>query len=218
MNARKVIIDCDPGIDDVLALLLALRSPELDVLGITVVCGNVPTVQGGENTLKVLEFLERLDIPVYLGETRPLVRTYVDAVDTHGADGLGETFLPRTSVVSPKEGAVEFMAKTLLEQEGVSVIALGPLTNLARLAEKHPDAFSGMEELVSMGGSYRSHGNCSPVAEYNYWCDPHAAKAVFNAFSTHPALKEKHLHMIGLDVTREIVLTPNLVEYMRCLS
>ena len=86
---KKVIIDCDPGIDDVLALLLALRSPELDVLGITVVCGNVPTTQGAENALKVLALLERLDVPVYLGETKPLVRPYVDATDTHGADGLG---------------------------------------------------------------------------------------------------------------------------------
>ncbi|MBM6828401.1 nucleoside hydrolase [Anaerotignum lactatifermentans] len=218
MNARKVIIDCDPGIDDVLALLLALRSPELDVLGITVVCGNVPTAQGGENALKALEFLERLDIPVYLGETKPLVRTYVDAMDTHGADGLGETFLLRSSDVSSKEGAVEFMAKTLREEEGVSVIALGPLTNLARLIERYPDALSGLEELVTMGGSYRSHGNCSPVAEYNYWCDPDAAKMVFEAFSVQPALKGKHLNMIGLDVTRDIVLTPNLVEYMCCLS
>ena len=85
MNAKKVIIDCDPGIDDVLALLLALRSPELDVLGITVVCGNVPTTQGAENALKVLALLERLDVPVYLGERKPLVRPYVDATDTHGA-------------------------------------------------------------------------------------------------------------------------------------
>ena len=182
MNAKKVIIDCDPGIDDVLALLLALRSPELDVLGITVVCGNVPTTQGAENALKVLALLERLDVPVYLGETKPLVRPYVDATDTHGADGLGESFLPNVTQVRPQEGAIEFLAQTLSEQKGVSIIALGPLTNIARLIQDYPACLEGLGELVTMGGSYKSHGNCSPVAEYNYWCDPDAAKVVYEAF------------------------------------
>ena len=89
MNAKKVIIDCDPGIDDTLALMLALSSPELDVLGITVVSGNVPVEKGVENALKVLDWMNRKDIPVYLGESLPLVRNYVDAMDTHGEDGLG---------------------------------------------------------------------------------------------------------------------------------
>ena len=218
MNAKKVIIDCDPGIDDVLALLLALRSPELDVLGITVVCGNVPTTQGAENALKVLSLLDRLDVPVYLGETKPLVRDYVDATDTHGADGLGESFLPNVTDVRPKEGAIQFLAQTLSEQKDVSIIALGPLTNIARLIQDYPTCLDGLSELVTMGGSYKSHGNCSPVAEYNYWCDPDAAKVVYEAFESHPALRQKQIQMIGLDVTREIVLTPNLVAYMTCLS
>lgn len=218
MNAKKVIIDCDPGIDDVLALLLALRSPELDVLGITVVCGNVPTTQGAENALKVLGLMDRVDIPVYLGADKPLVRQYVDATDTHGTDGLGESFLPNVTQVRPKEGAIEFLAQTLSEQEDVTIIALGPLTNIARLMQEHPESLHGLGELVTMGGSYKSHGNCSPVAEYNYWCDPDAAKAVYEAFGSHPALRQKRIQMIGLDVTREIVLTPNLLEYMTCLS
>lgn len=218
MNAKKVIIDCDPGIDDVLALLLALRSPELDVLGITVVCGNVPTAQGAENALKVLKLMERLDIPVYLGAEKPLVRHYVDATDTHGADGLGESFLPNVTQARPKKGAIEFLARTLSEQKDVSIIALGPLTNIACLIQAYPECLHGLGELVTMGGSYKSHGNCSPVAEYNYWCDPDAAKAVYEAFESHPVLRQKQIQMIGLDVTREIVLTPNLVEYMTCLS
>lgn len=218
MNAKKVIIDCDPGIDDALALLLALQSPELEVLGITVVCGNVPTTQGGENALKVLKFLNRLDVPVYLGEASPLVRDYVDAMDTHGADGLGESFLPNVHQIRPKEDAVAFLAQTLSQEKQVSIIALGPLTNIARLIQEHPDSLHGLEELVTMGGSYKSHGNCSPVAEYNYWCDPDAAQVVYDAFTTHPALQDKQIQMIGLDVTRDIVLTPNLVEYMTCLS
>lgn len=218
MNAKKVIIDCDPGIDDALAILLALNAPELDVLGITVVCGNVPTAQGAENALKVLQFANRLDIPVYLGETKPLVRTYVDATDTHGADGLGETFLSNVTQARPQKDAVAFMAQTLAQQTEVSIIALGPLTNIARLVREYPNCLNGLDELVTMGGNYKSHGNCSPVAEYNYWCDPHAAKEVYEAFVQHPALQQKQIHMIGLDVTREIVLTPNLVTYMNYLS
>lgn len=218
MNARKVIIDCDPGIDDTLALLLALHAPELDVLGITVVCGNVPTAQGAENALKVLQFVNRLDIPVYLGETKPLVREYVDATDTHGSDGLGETFLPNVTQVRPQNDAVTFLAQTLSQQTDVSIIALGPLTNIARLLREYPDSLNGLDELVTMGGNYKSHGNCSPVAEYNYWCDPDAAKEVYEAFVQHPVLQQKQIHMIGLDVTREIVLTPNLMTYMNFLS
>lgn len=219
MNAkRKIIIDCDPGIDDALALMLALCSPEVEILGITVVCGNVPTEKGAENALKVLQWMDRLDIPVYLGEERPLVRNYVDAMDTHGEDGLGESHYPYVTTVRPRAGAVKFLADSLLtaaaSKEKLSIIALGPLTNLARLVQQSPESLDGLDQLVSMGGSYKSHGNCSPVAEYNYWCDPHGAKVVYNAFYTLPQLSGKEIHMIGLDVTRQIVLTPNLLEYM----
>ena len=219
MNAkRKVIIDCDPGIDDALALMLALSSPELEIVGITVVSGNVPAAAGAENALKVLQRMKRLDIPVYVGEERPLVRPYADAMDTHGENGLGNSRCPAVSEIHPREGAVDFMASVLTDaskkKDSVSVIALGPLTNLARLAERFPQCFSGLDELVSMGGNYRSHGNCSPVAEYNYWCDPHAARAVFEAVASLPTLQGKVLHMVGLDVTRQVVLTPNLREYL----
>ena len=218
MNAKKVIIDCDPGIDDTLALMLALSSPELDVLGITVISGNVPVEKGAENALKVLDWMNRKDIPVYLGEPLPLVRNYVDAMDTHGDDGLGESNYPTITDIRPHTDAVGFLRDTLLHTPHVSVIALGPLTNLARLYQISPEAFAQIEEMVSMGGNYKSHGNCSPVAEYNYWCDPDAAAEVFRAFSELPQLAGKKLHMIGLDVTRKIVLTPNLVEYMKCVN
>lgn len=219
MNAKqKVIIDCDPGIDDALALMLALSSPELDVLGITVVCGNVPAKTGVENALRILKWMGRLDIPVYSGETKPLERPYEDATETHGGTGLGNLRYPTVTEVRPREGAVEFLASSLSEAartgDLISVIAIGPMTNLARLAELHPECFAGLDRLVSMGGNYHSHGNCSPVAEYNYWCDPHAARAVFEAFETLPALAEKEIQMIGLDVTRQIVLTPNLRDYL----
>ena len=218
MNAKKVIIDCDPGIDDALALLLALHAPELEILGITIVCGNVPTTQGAENALKVLQFANRLDIPVYLGEAKPLQRDYVDAMDTHGSDGLGETYLPNVTQTRPHKDAISFLAKTLSQQTKVSIIALGPLTNIARLLQKYPNCLTGLDEFVTMGGNFKSHGNCSPVAEYNYWCDPDAAKEVYEAFTYNPLLKQKQIHMIGLDVTRKIVLTPNLITYMKFLS
>ena len=209
MNKRKIIIDCDPGIDDSLAIMLALKSPEVEVLGITIVCGNSPVKMGFENAKKILAHMNRLDIPVYIGENKPLKRDYVNALDTHGADGLGESFLPRVLGYQQEIGAVDFLAD-VLKKEKVSVIALGPMTNLAKLIQKDPEAFDQIEELVSMGGSFKSHGNCSPVAEYNYWCDPDAAALVYDTLYKNG----KMIHMIGLDVTRKIVLTPTILEYI----
>ncbi len=127
---RNVIIDCDPGIDDSLALMLALSMEELNVVGITVVCGNSPVHMGTGNTGKILRFMNRLDVPVFAGAEAPLKREFADALDTHGRDGLGESFLPEAEGFCPKTGAVDFLAKTLREKP-CSVIALGPLTNLA---------------------------------------------------------------------------------------
>ena len=209
MNKRKIIIDCDPGIDDSLAIMLALTSPEVEVLGITIVCGNSPVEMGFENAKKILKHMNRLDVPVYIGESKPLKRDYVNALDTHGADGLGESFLPEVEGYQQKIGAVDFLTD-ILKKEKVSVIALGPMTNLARLIQKDQAAFNQIEEIVSMGGSFKSHGNCSPVAEYNYWCDPDAAALVYDTLYQNG----KMIHMIGLDVTRKIVLTPTLLEYI----
>ncbi|MDO4305405.1 MAG: nucleoside hydrolase [Eubacteriales bacterium] len=210
---RKVIIDCDPGIDDSLALMLALSMDELEVLGITIVCGNSPVEMGFENAKKVLKQMNRLDIPVFQGADQPLKRDYVNALDTHGADGLGESFLEAVPGYEQKKNAVEFLEEALI-QGGCSVIALGPMTNLARLIRVNPHAFELTEEIVSMGGNYKSHGNCSPVAEYNYWADPDAAALVYETAWE----MQKKIHMVGLDVTRQIVLTPDLLEYMKRLQ
>ena len=207
---RKVIIDCDPGIDDSLALLLALKSEELEVVGITIVCGNVPIKEGGENALKTLEILKALHIPVYLGEEKPLKRQLVTAQDTHGEDGLGECYFEKIEGAEVKEGAVDFIIDTL-KKEKVSIIALGPLTNIAKAIEKNKKVFENLEEFVSMGGAFRIHGNCSPVAEFNYWVDPHGADYVFQNLG-------HKIHMIPLDVTRKIVLTPNILEGIRRLN
>lgn len=208
---RKVIIDCDPGIDDALALMLALASEELEVLGITIVSGNVPVKEGAENALKVLRLMNRLEIPVYLGENTPLKRAYISAQDTHGMDGLGETNYSPVNEIRPRTGAVEFICETLWHHEKVSIIALGPLTNIAKGLQRDGEAFKRLDEFISMGGNYRSHGNCSPVAEYNYWCDPHGAREVYDKLG-------KKIHMVGLDVTRKIVLTPNILEYIQRLD
>ena len=261
---RKVILDCDPGIDDSLAIMLALASPELDVRGITIVAGNAPLEMGYGNARKVLHFLGREDVPVYLGADRPLKRDYVNALDTHGADGLGESFLPDVPVaLPPTKTAMEFMREELRAGD-CSIIALGPLTNLAELVRVDRDAFLAADELVSMGGNFRSHGNCSPVAEYNYWEDPDSARVVFETLEDYNAAlslpnselrslpasakascsasdatgitadtlqrsntsvdigrsegkRPKLIRMVGLDVTRQIVLTPTLLEYMERL-
>lgn len=210
---RKVIIDCDPGIDDSLAIMLALSSPELDILGITITAGNAPLKQGFENAKKILNHMNRLDVPIFLGADKPLVKDFVDALDTHGKDGLGESFLPEIEGHRQTISAVEFLENTL-NYTKCSVIALGPLTNLALLVQKNAAAFDQIEEIVSMGGSYKSHGNCSPVAEYNYWEDPEAARLVYKRL----AETNKKIYMIGLDVTRKIVLTPTLLEFIERLD
>ncbi len=215
---RRVIIDCDPGIDDSLAIMLALSMEELQVEGITIVCGNSPVEMGAGNAKKVLKQMNRLDVPVFKGEPAPLKRDYVNALDTHGEDGLGESFLPAVEGYEQTQTAVEFLCKKVrscaAEGSPCSVIALGPMTNLARMIETDREAFSLIDEIVSMGGNFRSHGNCSPVAEYNYWADPDAAALVYETM----AELGKEISMVGLDVTRKIVLTPDLLEYMKRLE
>lgn len=210
MEKRKVIIDCDPGIDDSLAILLALNSDELEVLGLTITSGNVPARMGAKNALKTLQIANRLDIPVYVGEEFPLQRKLITAQDTHGEDGIGENFYDDVKG-DILEGGVDFIIDTLKREEKVSIIALGPLTNIAKALMKDKDAFDNLDEFVSMGGAFRIHGNCSPVAEFNYWVDPHAADYTYKHLP-------KKIHMVGLDVTRKIVLTPNIIEFINRLE
>ena len=210
MEKRKVIIDCDPGIDDSLSILLALNSDELEVLGLTITSGNVPARIGAKNALKTLQIANRLDIPVYVGEEFPLQRKLITAQDTHGEDGIGENFYDDVKG-EILEGGVDFIIDTLKREEKVSIIALGPLTNIAKALMKDKDGFDNLDEFVSMGGAFRIHGNCSPVAEFNYWVDPHAADYTYKHLP-------KKIHMVGLDVTRKIVLTPNIIEFINRLE
>ena len=210
MEKRKVIIDCDPGIDDSLAILLAINSPELEVLGLTITSGNVPAQLGAKNALKALQMCQRLDIPVYIGEELPLERELVTAQDTHGEDGVGENFYEDVDA-KILYGGVDFIIDTLKNNKDVSIIALGPLTNIAKALMKDKKAFDNLDEFISMGGAFRIHGNCSPVAEFNYWVDPHGADYVYKNLP-------KKIHMVGLDVTRKIVLTPNIIEFINRLD
>ena len=210
MEKRKIIIDCDPGIDDTLAILLALSSPELEVMGLTITSGNVPAKMGAKNALKALQMAGRLDIPVYVGEALPLKRELVTAQDTHGEDGLGENFYEDVEG-EILEGGVDFIINTLKNHKDVSIIALGPLTTIAKAIMKDKEAFENLDEFVSMGGAFRIHGNCSPVAEFNYWVDPEAADYTYKNLP-------KKIHMVGLDVTRKIVLTPNIIEFINRLD
>lgn len=210
---RKIIIDCDPGIDDSLAIMLALSCEEIEVLGITITCGNAPAEMGFANAKKILKHMNRLDVPIYIGARKPLKKPYVSALDTHGPDGLGGSFLDEVTGYEQSLNAVAFLSQTLRSQR-CSLIAIGPLTNIAQLIQADPTAFQNIEMLVSMGGNYRSHGNCSPVAEYNYWEDPEAAAFVYAEM----AKMGKQIHMVGLDVTRQIVLTPDLLSYMEQLN
>lgn len=204
---KKVIIDCDTGIDDALALIFALSSKELEVIGITVVSGNVPIELGVKNSYRVLQLMKK-SIPIYKGENKPLERELVTAQETHGLDGLGDVYgeldIPEGAI---KDGAVDFIIESLKKYDDVSIIAIGPLTNLAKAVLRERDILNRAERIVSMGGAYRTNGNCSQIAEYNYWVDPKAVNIVFKATSK--------IELIPLDVTRKIVLTPNLREYLK---
>lgn len=210
---RKVIIDCDPGIDDSLAIMMALNSKEIEVLGITIVAGNSPLELGFSNAKKILKHMNRLDVPIYLGAYKPLKKDFINALDTHGDDGLGESHLEEVEGYEQSISAFEFLSSTLKEKT-CDVIAIGPLTNLATLIEYDEEAFNSIHQIVSMGGAYKSHGNCSPVAEYNYWVDPEAAKIVYAQM----AKLGKEIVMVGLDVTRKVVLTPNKFQYAKRLN
>lgn len=207
MIKKKVIIDCDPGIDDALAIMLALKSEELEVVGITITSGNVHGKKGAENALKILKELNRLDVQVYLGSCEPLKRELITAEDTHGCDGLGESFLPKVEEYVYKEGAIDFILETVKSQD-VSIIALGPLTNIAMCLEKDAESMRCLRELVLMGGAFKSFGNCSQVAEFNFWVDPHGAEKVFKELN-------RKITMVGLDVTRQCILTPNYIEMIK---
>ena len=200
-----VILDCDPGHDDAIALLLALASPEVELLGVTTVHGNQTLAKTTANALRVLDLAGRSDIAVAAGADRPLLRELTVASHVHGDSGLDGPALPAASRAPLDEGAVEFMVRTIAESpEPVTLVPTGPLTNIALLLERTGGA--NVARIVLMGGSI-AEGNMTPAAEFNVWADPEAAAAVFGAGID--------TTMIGLDVTHRAVTTPALQERLR---
>lgn len=204
MERKKLIIDCDPGIDDVLALILAILTPDLDLVGISICGGNCPSDLAYDNARRVLRLLDA-DIPLIRGLDGPKDRPLDTAPETHGEDGFGEVSrdfdqaYPQAKDYLEGPGLVDFYRQALEEGGDLSLVALGPMTNVAHILSQIPDHFAKFDRVISMGGAYKSHGNSSPLAEFNYWVDPEAASYVFNH-------APQTLEMVGLDVTRDIVL------------
>lgn len=197
-----VIIDTDPGIDDALAIMLALASPELEVLALTTVGGNTGLVNTTNNALRLLHLLGRDDIPVGAGADVPLVRRDSRPDEaTHGADGLGGVRLDPAPRGADARGALQLLVDVVEASERpVTLIALGPLTNVATLVAARPDVAARLERIVLMGGGARVLGNMTPAAEFNIWFDPEAAARVFAA--------DVPITMIGLDVTHRATTVP----------
>jgi inosine-uridine nucleoside N-ribohydrolase len=206
-DARRVIIDTDPGIDDTMAIMLALASPELRVEGLTIVRGNVGVEQCARNALTILEIAGHADIPVAVGADKPLVRPYHGHGSTvHGQDGLGETGLSGTRSV-PDRRAVDFLISRISASPGeITIIALGPLTNLALAVSIEPHLPRRVREVIVMGGAVATRGNATPVAEANINNDPEAARIVFHAGWP--------VTLVGLDVTHKVTMTPADLQHL----
>ncbi len=211
-GARKIIIDTDPGQDDAVAILLALASPELDVIGITAVAGNVPLSLTEKNALKICELAGRTDIKVYSGAIRPLMRPLVTAEHVHGKTGLDGPDLPEPKMKLQDKYAVDFLIETLMAEDSgtVTICPLGPLTNIALALVREPRIAARIKEIVLMGGGFFEGGNITPAAEFNIHVDPHAADIVFR--SGIPIV------MMPLDVTHKALTSTARVAAFRALG
>ena len=210
---RKIIIDCDPGQDDAIALLLAFASPaELELLGITTVGGNVPLELTHRNARMMCDIAGAQDVPVYAGCADPIVRKLVTAEAIHGQTGINgiDVFEPRTPLQD--EHAVDFIIRTLLDAQDASVtlVPTGPLTNIATAIEKEPAILPKIELIVLMGGAMREGGNRTPSAEFNILVDPEAADIVLRC--------GRSITQLGLDVTHQVLSTRDRVERIKALG
>src|SRR5918995_1266807 len=199
--ATRILIDCDPGHDDAIAILLALASPEVELVGVTTVSGNQTLEKTTANAIRTLELAGHGDIPVSAGADRPLVREQFVAAYVHGESGLDGPDLPPAQGSPVEQHAVDFLAE---HAAGATVVAVGPLTNVALLLAMHPDARP--QRIVIMGGAI-AEGNVPPAAEFNIWADPEAARRVFESGID--------LTMIGLDVTHKASMTRAHAEQLR---
>ena len=226
----KVVWDMDPGVDDALALILALKSPEVEILGITTVAGNASVEVTSANARRVLEYLNVESIPVAMGAEHPLNSPLEHALSYHGPDGLGNCGLPPTRLPLYADKAWDFLARSVLDApDEITLMATGPLTNVAHAFKLHPELPGHLSRLVLMGGAYDvtpyGKGNRTTFAEFNIWQDPEAAAIVFdstpNIFAVgldvtmNPAtcLNSQHLERIRMADTPAARLVARLVEY-----
>lgn len=208
----KLIVDTDPGQDDAVAILLAFASPEIELLGITAVAGNVPLALTTKNCLKICELAGRRDVPVFAGCDRPSVRAPITAEYVHGKTGLDGPDLPEPTLAPTAGHAVDFIVETLrAEPPGtVTLATLGPLTNVAAAFAAAPDVVRRVARIVSMGGGAFEGGNTTPVAEFNMLVDPQAAQAVFSSGAP--------VTLFPLDVTHKALTTQARVARFRGLG
>jgi inosine-uridine nucleoside N-ribohydrolase len=202
-----IILDCDPGHDDAIALLLALGSPELRLLGVTAVSGNQTLEKTTANAIRVLDHVGRGDVPVAAGAERPLVRERRTAAEVHGETGLDGPNLPGPSRLPEPMHAIDWLAEAVgASPDPVTLVATGPLTNVALFMARYPGLVSRLERIVLMGGAI-GEGNTTPAAEFNIWVDPEAADRVFQT--------GVDLTMVGLDVTHQALMT---AAHAECLA
>ncbi|MET0940692.1 MAG: nucleoside hydrolase [Mesorhizobium sp.] len=211
-QARKIIIDTDPGQDDAVAIMLALGSPELDVLGITAVAGNVPLRLTEKNARKICELAGRPETKVFAGAIRPLVRALETAEHVHGKTGLNGPELPEPKMKLQEQHAVDFIVETLMREESgsVTLCPLGPLTNIALALIREPRIAARIRQIVLMGGGFFEGGNVTPAAEFNIYVDPQAADVVFRAGVP--------IVMMPLDVTHKALTSAKRIAAFRGLG
>jgi purine nucleosidase len=211
-ETQKIIIDTDPGQDDAVAMLLAFGSPELEILGITAVAGNVPLKLTEKNARKICELAGRPDAKVYAGAIRPLVRAPVSAEEVHGKTGLDGPDLPEPTMKLQDQYAVDYIVETIMAEKfgTVTLCPLGPLTNIALALIREPKIAKRIKQIVLMGGGFFEGGNITPAAEFNIYADPQAADVVFR--SGIPIV------MMPLDVTHKALTKASRVEKFRKLG
>jgi len=213
MSRQRIIIDCDPGQDDAVALFLAMASPgEFEILGITAVAGNVPLELTQRNVRLMCDIAGREDIPVFAGCDRPMVRDLLTAEKVHGKTGIDGVEIVEPQTPLQEQHAVDFIVETLraAEDESVTLVPTGPLTNIGTVIDRAPDVLAKIRQLVIMGGAMREGGNYSPSAEFNILVDPHAAAIVFGC--------GRPITSMGLDVTHQVLSTRARVERIRQLG
>ena len=212
MTAQKIIIDTDPGQDDAVAILLALASPEIEVLGLTCVAGNVPLALTAKNARIICELAGRPDLPVYAGCDRPLKRDLVTAEHVHGKTGLDGIALPDPTMPLAEGHAVDFLIETLRREPAgsVTLCPIGPLTNIATALHRAPEIAGRISQIVLMGGAYFEVGNITPAAEFNIYVDPQAAEIVFGSGAD--------LTVMPLDVTHKALVTRARNDAFRALG